>query len=75
MEKLTQRQKFSRSSDKYSELSANIRLNLKQFKNEVGQLNQKLEITTRTGNMYPSSPSAMNLLLIIILVEIWIAQF
>lgn len=54
MEQLTQRQKFSRTSNKYSELSANIRLKLKQFKNEVGQLNQKLEITARTGNMYPS---------------------
>lgn len=53
MEQLTQRQKFSRTSNKYSELSANVRLKLKQFNNEVGQLNQKLEIIAKTGNMYP----------------------
>lgn len=54
MEQLTYRQKFSRTSFKYSELSANIRLKLKQFNNEVGQLNEKLEIIAKTGNMYPS---------------------
>lgn len=54
MEKLTERQNFARKSKTYSELSANIRLKLKQFKNEVGQLNQKLEITTKSGYMYPS---------------------
>lgn len=53
MEQLTERQKFSRTSNKYSELSANIRLKLKQFKTEVGQLNQKLDLITKTGNMYP----------------------
>lgn len=53
MEQLTERQKFSRTSNKYSEISANIRLKLKQFKNEVGQLNQKLDLITKTGNLYP----------------------
>lgn len=53
MEQLTQRQRFSRTSNKYSALSANIRLKLKQFNNEVGQLHQKLEVIGKTGNMYP----------------------
>lgn len=53
MVQLTYRQKFSRTSNKYSELSANIRIKLKQFNNEVGQLNQKLDVIGRTGNMYP----------------------
>lgn len=53
MEQLTLRQRFTRTSNRYSEISANIRLKLKQFNNEVGQLNQKLEIIGRSGNMYP----------------------
>ncbi|KAJ8931139.1 hypothetical protein NQ314_015993 [Rhamnusium bicolor] len=54
MEQLTFRQKHPRTSDKYSQLSASIRLRLKQFNNEVGQLNKKLGVTTTSGNMYPS---------------------
>ncbi|KAJ8915754.1 hypothetical protein NQ315_004566 [Exocentrus adspersus] len=53
MEQLTLRQKYPRTSDKYSQLSANIRLRLKQFNNEVGQLNQKLEVISKTGNITP----------------------
>lgn len=53
MEQLTQRQKFSRTSNKYSELSANIRLRLKQYNNEVGQLDYNLK-NIPSGNMYPS---------------------
>lgn len=52
MEQLMQRQRLSRNSDKYSHLSANIRLRLKQYNNEVGQLKQKLDVTTRSDSMY-----------------------
>ncbi|XP_044270040.1 syntaxin-8 [Tribolium madens] len=51
MEQLMQRQKLSRTSDKYSHLSATIRLRLKQYNNEVGQLKQKLDITTRSDSI------------------------
>lgn len=55
MEQLTFRQRHPRTSNTYSQISANIRLCLKQFNNEVGQLNQKLEVITKSGNMYPLS--------------------
>ncbi|KYB28828.1 syntaxin-8 [Tribolium castaneum] len=51
MEQLMQRQKLPRTSDKYSHLSATIRLRLKQYNNEVGQLKQKLDITTRRDSI------------------------
>ncbi|XP_044759467.1 syntaxin-8 [Coccinella septempunctata] len=42
MEQLTQRQRQPRTSDKFSQLSATIRLRLKQYNNEVEQLLQKI---------------------------------
>ncbi|XP_018573230.1 syntaxin-8 [Anoplophora glabripennis] len=51
MEQLTFRQQHSRTSNTYSQISANVRLRLKQFNNEVGQLNQKLEVITKSGNI------------------------
>ncbi|KAK9876714.1 hypothetical protein WA026_014953 [Henosepilachna vigintioctopunctata] len=42
MEQLTLRQKQFRTSEKFSQLSAAIRLRLKQYNNEVEQLQQKL---------------------------------
>ncbi|VEN45847.1 unnamed protein product, partial [Callosobruchus maculatus] len=52
MEQLTQRQKYPRTSENYSQISANVRLRLKQYNNEVGQLEKKLN-DTPAGNMYP----------------------
>ncbi|XP_057672462.1 syntaxin-8 [Diorhabda carinulata] len=54
MEQLTLRQSYPRITDKYSQLSANIRLRLKQYNNEVGQLNQKLEAMSNTDNITPA---------------------
>ncbi|XP_060519708.1 syntaxin-8 [Cylas formicarius] len=54
MELMTERQQFSRSSDNYSQLSANIRLRLKQFNNEVDQLKNKLDISTVSGAITPA---------------------
>ncbi|CAH1179470.1 unnamed protein product [Phaedon cochleariae] len=54
MEQLTIRQKYSRTSDKYAQLSANIRLRLKQFNNEVDQLNKKLDVSAKSGNITPA---------------------
>ncbi|KAJ8941041.1 hypothetical protein NQ318_015517 [Aromia moschata] len=54
MELLTIRQKHPRTSDQYSQLSANVRLRLKQYNNEVSQLNQKLEVTTSSGTITPA---------------------
>nr|XP_023019903.1 syntaxin-8 [Leptinotarsa decemlineata] len=54
MEQLSLRQKHPRTSEKYNQLSANIRLRLKQFNNEVGQLNQKLESTSKLGSITPA---------------------
>ncbi|XP_023019903.2 syntaxin 8 [Leptinotarsa decemlineata] len=54
MEQLSLRQKHPRTSEKYNQLSANIRLRLKQFNNEVGQLNQKLEGTSKLGSITPA---------------------
>lgn len=51
MEQLMQRQRLSRTTDKYAHLSANIRLRIKQFNNEVGQLKQKLDIATNVGSL------------------------
>jgi syntaxin 8 len=51
MEQLMQRQTLTRNTDKYAQLSAKIRLRLKQYNNEVGQLKQKLDITTRSDSM------------------------
>ncbi|KAL3285245.1 hypothetical protein HHI36_019355 [Cryptolaemus montrouzieri] len=42
MEQLTLRQRQPRTSDKFSQLSATIRLRLKQYNNEIEQLHQKL---------------------------------
>ncbi|KAJ3663517.1 hypothetical protein Zmor_007772 [Zophobas morio] len=51
MEQLMQRQRLSRNTDKYAHLSATIRLRLKQYNNEVGQLKQKLDVTTRNDSI------------------------
>lgn len=53
MEQLTIRQKHPRTTEMYSHLSANIRLRLQQFNNEVGQLNKKLSDITNSGKVYP----------------------
>ncbi|VEN45845.1 unnamed protein product [Callosobruchus maculatus] len=50
MEQLTQRQKYPRTSENYSQISANVRLRLKQYNNEVGQLEKKLN-DTPAGNI------------------------
>nr|CAI5845162.1 unnamed protein product [Callosobruchus analis] len=50
MEQLTFRQKYPRTSEKYSQISANVRLRLKQFNNEVEQLAKKLN-DTAAGNI------------------------
>ncbi|CAG9856033.1 unnamed protein product [Phyllotreta striolata] len=54
MEQLTIRQKHPRNTDKYSQLSASIRLRLKQYNNEVSQLNQKLDATSKSNNITPA---------------------
>ncbi|KAG5866922.1 hypothetical protein JTB14_013532 [Gonioctena quinquepunctata] len=54
MEQFTMRQKYPRTSDKYAQLSVNIRLRLKQFNNEVGQLNQKLDVISMSGSITPA---------------------
>lgn len=51
MEQLTKRQQYHRTSDHYSQISANIRLRLKQYNNEVGQLSQKLDVAARSDSM------------------------
>jgi syntaxin 8 len=51
MEQLMQRQTLTRNTDKYAQLSAKIRLRLKQYNNEEGQLKQKLDITTRSDSI------------------------
>ncbi|CAH1992287.1 unnamed protein product [Acanthoscelides obtectus] len=55
MEQLTLRQKYPRTSESYSQISANVRLRLKQYNNEVGQLERKLNDTTLSQNLYPYS--------------------
>lgn len=52
MEQLSQRALYSRSSDKYNQISVTIRLRLKQFNNEVSELYKKLDIATLSGTMY-----------------------
>ncbi|XP_072397038.1 syntaxin-8 [Diabrotica undecimpunctata] len=54
MEQLTQRQKHPRTSNKYSEVSAVVRLRLKQYNEEVSQLHQKLESKSGTGSITPA---------------------
>ncbi|XP_022909509.1 syntaxin-8 [Onthophagus taurus] len=44
MEQLSLRQTLTKSSDKFASLSANIRIRLKQFNNEVNELRGKLEV-------------------------------
>ncbi|CAH0546913.1 unnamed protein product [Brassicogethes aeneus] len=51
MEQLTERQQYHRTSDKYNQISANIRLRLKQYNNEVGQLTQKLNVSARSDSI------------------------
>lgn len=53
MGQLTERQKFPRTHSKYAQISADIRLRLKQYNNEVQQLRQKLDISSTTSAMYP----------------------
>lgn len=48
---LTERQKYPRTSEKYAQISANIRLRLKQYNNEVEQLKQKLDNTSTSGSI------------------------
>ncbi|KAL1517970.1 hypothetical protein ABEB36_001664 [Hypothenemus hampei] len=48
MGQLTERQRFPRTSSRYAQLSADIRLKLKQYNNEMKQLKEKLEICSRT---------------------------
>lgn len=51
MEQLSARSKEPRSSQQYNSLSAAIRLRLKQFHNEVGQLKRKLDDVWKSGSL------------------------
>ncbi|XP_066256122.1 syntaxin-8 [Euwallacea similis] len=51
MGQLAEREKFPRTSTKYAQISADIRLRLKQFNNEVMQLKQKLDATSGTSSI------------------------
>lgn len=53
MGQLTERQKFPRTHSLYAQISADIRLRLKQFNNEVEQLRQKLDASADSSAMYP----------------------
>lgn len=48
MEQLTARQRLPRTTEKFTQISAHIRLRLKQYTNEVKQLTQKLNVGTET---------------------------
>ncbi|XP_055708261.1 syntaxin-8 [Phlebotomus papatasi] len=45
------RNREKRLSDEYSKLSGNVRMRLKQFSNELGSLDTKLEQARRLGNL------------------------
>lgn len=45
------RNREKRLSDEYSKLSGNVRIRLKQFSNELGSLDTKLEQARRLGNL------------------------
>lgn len=53
MEQLSLRQLEIKSSEKYSYISATIRLRLKQYNNEVNQLKEKINRAYSTQLMYP----------------------
>lgn len=53
MEQLSLRSKEQKSSQQYNSLSASIRLRLKQFNNELGQLKKKLAEDSKIRSMYP----------------------
>lgn len=53
MEQLSLRSREMRTSDKYARLSAAIRMRLKQYNNEVGQLKIKLSEASNSKLMYP----------------------
>ncbi|KAH1010367.1 hypothetical protein HUJ05_004671 [Dendroctonus ponderosae] len=58
MGQLTERQKFPRTHSLYAQISADIRLRLKQFNNEVDQLKQKLDASSGSNAMYPFRETA-----------------
>ncbi|XP_066148532.1 syntaxin-8 [Euwallacea fornicatus] len=51
MGQLAERENFPRTSTKYAQISADIRLRLKQFNNEVMQLKQKLDAISGTSSI------------------------
>jgi len=51
MEQLSLRQREPRSTEKYAHVSATIRLRLKQYNNEVGQLKQKSDQAARVRSI------------------------
>lgn len=53
MEQLSLRQRETRSSENYARLSASLRMRLKQYSNEVSQLELKLREATKIRSMYP----------------------
>lgn len=53
MEQLTLRSGETRTSEKYSRISATVRMRLKQYNNEVEQLKLKLQEAAKSKLMYP----------------------
>lgn len=69
MGQLTERDKYPRTSSRYAQISANIRLRLKQFNNEVEQLKQKLDVSS-TNAMYPFNHK----ILTVVLKKYWVLK-
>lgn len=53
MEQLTLRDREPRTSQTFINLSANIRLRMRQYSSEVQQLKIKVEEASKQRNMYP----------------------